>query len=138
MIKFGLVAAISMSIACNQSADTDRHVGTNGAVNTAVYLIGWNVETITGRHEFDFPGNIRPSCVNDLGFVNLLVESIGDHFYDSQHVKAKIVTQSGVIYYVDFRGVVRSGSQIFTIDRMKFLNYIRRFDSDDSSCAGLR
>lgn len=99
--------------------------GSAEASNLLVYNVGFDVDTITGYHESDFPRAGCKGFINDRTFNSLMKRPSRRVSYDRNDVKAMIKARGGRVYFVDYSGVVRSGQNLYLIDKNRFERAIR-------------
>ena len=85
-----------------------------------VYHVGFDVDTITGFHESEFPKYGCKGKINERVFLSILGSKIKNVNYRSDDVKSMVVSPESGSYYIDFYGTVRHGVEYFRINKNKF------------------
>lgn len=122
MNKLLLSSILICLLGCN-SAESDPMIDGDSAdqPGAVLYLLGWEVQTITGWHEENFPGNLPENCIDSDGFREILELRDSGQLYDPRDVKALLITRDGKKYYIDYSGDVRSGQTYYKINVEQFL-----------------
>ena len=84
-----------------------------------VYYFDFEVDTITGLHEFDMDKQGCMFTVDKSQFRKMLRHTV-EH-YDETNVKAKVIELSGEVYFIDAYGVARAENHYFQIDKTAFV-----------------
>jgi hypothetical protein len=112
----GAVLSVGLCGACSRPAT---------AHDLVVYHVGFDVDTITGYHEADFPRAGCRGAIDEKTFKSLLRRPVRPVKYLSDDVKAMVIAGKGEIYYLDYGGVTRLGSHVYTIDKSRFEKAIK-------------
>jgi hypothetical protein len=88
--------------------------------NLTVYHVGFNVDTITGFHESNFPKAGCKGKINEQIFLSLIGSITNDVHYRNDDVKSLIISPNMGKYYIDYYGNVRNGNNFYKIDTEKF------------------